>query len=518
MQAWASGLAAPRVPAASAAEQHYESMPEDKAPMPRRSKSVWAAFLTAFSTRRILVHPSQDEEFSMEVPACATGRPMSADRPSLSLPLPPPSWGSEDNKKSSLSAVPDYSFTTPRNTHSQSSLMAAGLSTLESKQSSPDFRCHKDLPSNSRVKPRQVQKTLEADSACKSRVTPQQLEKTIKELSDNMLSFDGDNFSFIRSLQEAPRNSGRVDYMEMLDGNFVRAVAVKGMPKSWTLRSHSEFWKRRPAETEQPWVDMGVVKELNRLQYQYACDFLGVFETNDKLLVITSLAEHGDLFSWIATEMRQTGHNRESRIQPIAVQLCDAVCWLHELGVAHRDISVENVVLAVSNETPELKLVDFGAAVAARHSQGAGYGKGPYRAPEMYTHCEYDAFLTDAFATAVVLLSTMLTSYPWQSTRPGGDPKFTKAVLVGMFNCLKSMNTSLPGGDVVALSQVASSAMMELLVGLLALQPCRRQTLGESCFGARFSVWDNPWLRGLRPNRGFRVGSSGATSISLPML
>jgi serine/threonine protein kinase len=340
----------------------------------------------------------------------------------------------------------------------------------------------------------------------------------MKELSDNILPFNEDNFSFVRTLQEAPRNSGRVDHMEMFDGNFVRAVAVKVMPRSWTLQNHCEFRKRCSGQREQPWLDMGIVKELNRRRYHYACKLLGVFETNDRILVVTSLAEQGDLFSWIATKLRKTGLDRESRIHPISVQLCDAVCWLHDLGVAHRDISIENIVLTVSSEALELKLIDFGMAVAARHTQGVGYGKEPYIAPEMHTHCEYDAFLTDAFATAVVLLSMILASYPWQSTRPGSDPKFSKAMLVGMSNCLESMKTCLPGGDVVGLSRVASSAMMELLVGLLALQPSRRQTLGESCYGARNSVWDGPWLRGLRPKHGFRVGDSAATSTSLPML
>jgi serine/threonine protein kinase len=339
----------------------------------------------------------------------------------------------------------------------------------------------------------------------------------MKELSENIVSFDVDNFSFVRRLQDAPRNKGWVDHMKMCHGNFVRAVAVKAMPRSWMLRSHCEFKKRCPLEKEQPWVDIAFVKELNRRRYQYACEFLGIFEANDRLLFVTALAEQGDLFAWIQTDLRQAGLHRESRIQPIAAQLCDAVCWLHELGVSHRDISLENIVLSVSTEAPEVKLIDFGMAVVSRYSQGGGHGKGPYKAPEMHTNIVYDAFLTDTFATGVVLLSMILAAYPWESTRPGGDPKFTKAMFVGMSNCLESMTTRLSGGAVLALPQVASNEMMELLVGLLALQPCRRQSLGESCRGNRCSVWNGPWLRGLRPNQELRGGDSGATSISLPM-
>jgi len=235
------------------------------------------------------------------------------------------------------------------------------------------------------------------------------------------------------------------------------------------------------------------------------------------LFVVTSLAERGDLMSWTA-ELAESGIDRESRIQPIAAQLCDAVCWLHEFGVSHRDISVENVVLTGSSESLKLKLIDFGMAVTARHTQGTRHGKSPYRAPEMYTHFEYDAFLADTFATGVVLLAMIKVSYPWTSTRPDVDADFTKAMLVGMRKCLESMKTRLPGGVVVALKQVISRGMMELLEGLLALQPCRRHTLGQTCFGTRFSAWKGPWLRGLRPNHGFRVGDRATTSTSGPIL
>jgi serine/threonine protein kinase len=350
----------------------------------------------------------------------------------------------------------------------------------------------------------------QAELAWKSYVTPQQLANTIKELSDNILSFDDDKFRHVRVLQDAPRNKGQVHHMEMLDGNFAYAVAVKSMPRSWMQRSHCEFRKKRPNERELPWIDIGIVQELNSRQYHYSCDLMGVFEMDDRLLIVTSLAEHGDLFAWSSCQLACTG-DRGRRIQPVAAQLFDAVCWLHELGIAHRDISLENCVLTGNVQVPELKLIDFGMAVVARHTQGNDHGKNPYKAPEMHTQHDYDGFLSDTFATGVVVLSMALVGYPWETTRPGKDPKFTKATLVGMSSCLESMTTRLPGGDTVALSQVASSEMIELLVGLLALQPCGRLTLGESCFMTQFSVWNGPWLRGLRPNHGVRVESCGNT-------
>mmetsp|Transcript_71554 Transcript_71554/g.141913 ORF Transcript_71554/g.141913 Transcript_71554/m.141913 type:complete len:528 (-) Transcript_71554:153-1736(-) len=527
MQAWASRPVAPRVHAASAAEEQLELLPDNQAPKAPKapkacmSKSVWATLVTAFSTRRIRIHHSQDEEVSVEVRYHSTRRHKSAANTRPSPVLPPIPWASEGDQRSSSLAVPKYSSTrcsSHGSSESQSPLIAVCLGIVESKQCSRDYHDSEDLLGSRHMTSPQLQKKLETDVVSKSQVTPQQLEKTIEEISNNISSFDDDNFNFVRPLQEAPRNKGQVDHMKMLNGKTVCDVAVKKMPKSWMLGSHCEFQKRHASEREQPWVDIGILKELNTRGYQYACDLMGVFAGDNKMFIVTSLAEKGDLLSWIDAELAQVGRDREGRIRFVAAQLCDAACWLHELGIAHRDVSLENIVLTGSKEAPALKLIDFGMAVAARHSQGAGHGKGPYRAPEMHTHIEYDAFLADTFAIGVVILSLVLASYPWKTTRPGRDPKFINAMLVGMSNYLELMTTRLPGGAVVPLSQVASTEMLELLVGLLALQPCGRQTLGESCFLTRVSVWNGPWLGGRRPNHALQDVDSGAKYAFLPEL
>ncbi|GAA5926479.1 uncharacterized protein JCM15063_000286 [Sporobolomyces koalae] len=68
----------------------------------------------------------------------------------------------------------------------------------------------------------------------------------------------------------------------------------------------------------------------------------------------------------------------------IASQLLDAVAYLHDLQISHRDISPSNIVLS---EDGLPVLIDFGIAVQAGDEQaGQQYfevGTGPYRAPEL---------------------------------------------------------------------------------------------------------------------------------------
>jgi serine/threonine protein kinase len=43
----------------------------------------------------------------------------------------------------------------------------------------------------------------------------------------------------------------------------------------------------------------------------------------------------------------------------VAVQVIEALCYLHSMGVAHRDIKTDNVILGSGSV---LKLIDFGFA------------------------------------------------------------------------------------------------------------------------------------------------------------
>lgn len=68
--------------------------------------------------------------------------------------------------------------------------------------------------------------------------------------------------------------------------------------------------------------------------------------------------------------MPSPGVQRELLIRPVASDLLDAVRWLHDLGVAHRDLSMENVLLAREEGGLRPKLIDFGMATLSRETRG----------------------------------------------------------------------------------------------------------------------------------------------------
>jgi len=186
-------------------------------------------------------------------------------------------------------------------------------------------------------------------------------------------------------------------------------------------------------------------------------------------------------------------------VLPVAAQLVRAVGHLHELGVAHRDLSLENAVLSAGpspDSPPMVKLIDFGMSALGR-MQGTGasrtvVGKRTYCAPEVRRPGAFDAYLADAFSVGVMLFGMTMRGFPWQSTVPGVSASLEHAKKVGMAAHLAMMRISGHG----AMKQV-SHDLEDLLAGLLEPHPAARMSLGEACFlqEGRRSALNSGWLR-----------------------
>jgi len=251
-----------------------------------------------------------------------------------------------------------------------------------------------------------------------------------------------ESFSFVRKLQNAGRNYGSVDLMQSLaEGSF---VAVKRMPRVWTGSGFHENAAafdpvKKPREgAENVWLDVGLAKYLDTKGVRFACKLLGVFFSPTETFVVSRFATEGDLFE-ISPRGPSPGERREDWLRPLVKQIVDA------------------------------------AAVGKRLVRGRHRGKPSYRAPEMFQGV-YDPFQADVFALGVVIYSTASTTYPWMSTKPCTCPFFACAYEKGLEELLMCQVVSTQQGS-VSLIAVLSEHIVELLCGLLAMNPWHRLPL-----------------------------------------
>jgi serine/threonine protein kinase len=108
-------------------------------------------------------------------------------------------------------------------------------------------------------------------------------------------------------------------------------------------------------------------------------------------------------------------------------QICDGVEYLHEIGLAHRDLKLDNCVMSSDNV---VKLIDFGTATVFHypgkaHTPATGIvGSDPYLAPEVLSGDSYDPRKTDVWSVAIIFVCMVLRRFPWKIPDPKTDPSF----------------------------------------------------------------------------------------------
>jgi serine/threonine protein kinase len=109
-------------------------------------------------------------------------------------------------------------------------------------------------------------------------------------------------------------------------------------------------------------------------------------------------------------------------------QICDGVEYLHEMGLAHRDLKLDNCVMTSANV---VKLIDFGTATVFHYPGGKArtlatgiVGSDPYLAPEVFDRESYDPRKTDVWSVAIIFMCMILRRFPWKLPDPDKDNNF----------------------------------------------------------------------------------------------
>eukprot|EP00794_Sanderia_malayensis_P011080 gene11080-12248_t len=159
------------------------------------------------------------------------------------------------------------------------------------------------------------------------------------------------------------------------------------------------------------------IQVLKRLRHQNCITLLEAIETNSRIYLIMNVADNGDLLEYI----RSNGPLSDDNARSFYIQLISATDYFHSLGIVHRDLKCENLLL---DQNYNILVSDFGFARASmiipetnRHRFSQTFcGSYAYAPPEILRGIAYDGMLSDIWSLGVVLYTMVSASLPFDDS------------------------------------------------------------------------------------------------------
>ncbi|PBK70007.1 kinase-like protein [Armillaria solidipes] len=344
--------------------------------------------------------------------------------------------------------------------------------------------------------------------------------------------------------------------------NSTRSARVKRAPKlvavKLTLRGSIEVKKdayyQAEEERERDRMRVSFVREvevLKHISHPNITPLLSHLTTRTHHLLVLPYCSGGDLLGLVTSESWDM--LSESIVKRIWVELCRAVGWMHGVGLVHRDIKLENILLTVplsSSMTPKpsqdlydtdashsphslptpplplIQLTDFGLSRfidPSRPLLTTRCGSEAYAAPELvvsggrfsvasgkskwgdYAEADgggYDARETDAWACGVALYEIMTRLLPFGEGPSDGKP-YGRAKLAGTpierrqwLIKIARAEWKWPegakhyhGGGLMVDELVECTGARRMVERLLVRDPSKRSRI--------IDLWDDEWMSGL---------------------
>ncbi|KAJ2611398.1 serine/threonine protein kinase [Coemansia sp. RSA 1365] len=221
---------------------------------------------------------------------------------------------------------------------------------------------------------------------------------------------------------------------------------------------------------------------LARVRHPAVVQVHGVFRERDFLYLVLDLAADGELFDEIVRrEFLSEDHSRR-----VLLQLLLAIRHLNRMGIVHRDIKLENILLA-DRTSLRIKLADFGLAkiVGEQAFMKTVCGTPMYVAPEVLTVRQVGVYdkLVDMWSLGVVLYICLCGFPPFSDEL--APPPMRDQIIAGMYSFPS------PYWDTV------SPEAIDLVCQMLQVDPRNRISVDAALA--------HPWLRACRTQAGWTI-------------
>ncbi|KAM4051150.1 serine/threonine-protein kinase Chk2 isoform 1-T2 [Anomaloglossus baeobatrachus] len=243
-----------------------------------------------------------------------------------------------------------------------------------------------------------------------------------------------------------------------------KKVAVKIISKIKFSLSSSHLNQSSSVDTE--------IEILKKINHPCLIKIEDVIDSDDHFYIVLEMMEGGELFHRILKS-----RPKESTLKLYFYQILLAVQYLHDNGIIHRDLKLENVLLSSTNEECCVKITDFGQSkiLGETSLMTTLCGTPNYLAPEVLITAGTGGYsrAVDYWSLGVILF-VCLSGYPPFSDS-NSDMSLKDQITGGFYNFIPS-----------AWSLVSKPAL-DLVKKLLVVDPEKRLTTREAL--------EHPWLQ-----------------------
>ena len=170
-------------------------------------------------------------------------------------------------------------------------------------------------------------------------------------------------------------------------------------------------------------IDFRENEIISRFHHINIVNVFELIEDKENYYIIMEYCQKGELFDYIVDKEKLS----ENEASMFFYQLINGVSYIHKMGIAHKDLKPENLLLTKDNI---LKIIDFGLS----HEYDGNIllktkcGSPSYTAPEQIKGKKYDGFEIDVWCCGIILYAMVCGYLPF-------DRDINKELFKQIINC-----------------------------------------------------------------------------------
>ncbi|CAD8189541.1 unnamed protein product [Paramecium pentaurelia] len=341
---------------------------------------------------------------------------------------------------------------------------------------------HSRIPPNR--SPPKTQQTKKQYSPKQENYPVQQKKKTVpvsKNLGSNLRNILKTNFAQQPIYEENPQNENiRKEYSQIVQiPNEYQSIDSYTFIKTLGIGATAEVKMARHKDLE---IDVAIkiydkkkmnnmhlknlereVEILNQLKHPNIINLYHMYENDKSIYLIMEYSSPTNLEIFMKGRPFKRINEDEAKI--IFRQIIDAIYYMHQQDICHRDLKFEN--LLIDYNTRKIKLIDFGYSIKINGKQTCSCGTPQYMAPELVKKGSYDQSV-DIWACGIILFKMVTGVFPFRG------------------NSEKDLNKKICLGKIEYPSFV-SFQVKQLITGMLKVDQKERLTIQE--------VQQSQWLQ-----------------------